>query len=79
MPSYFILFVFVFAAIGVRGVTLNIETHFSRFFPNLKIRFKQQECDPVFGECDSDNNVPDSGPTEVTTIIFKHFFCFYKI
>ena len=27
----------------------------------------------------SDNNVPDSGPTEVKKIIFKHFFCFYKI
>ena len=55
MPSYFynILFVFVCAAavIGVRGV--NIKTHFSRFcFTNFKILFKQEECDPVFGDCE---------------------------
>ena len=79
MPFYTILFVFVFATIGVQGVTFNIETHFSRFFTNLKILFKQEECDPVFGNCDSDNNVPESGPTEVTKIMFKHFYCYYKI
>ena len=27
----------------------------------LKILSKQEECDPIFGDCDSDNNVPDSG------------------
>ena len=76
MPCYTTLLVFVFAVIGVQGVTLNIEAHFPCFF---LILFQQEECDPVFGDCDSDNNVLESGPTEVTKIMFKHFYCYYKI
>ena len=76
MPSYTILFVFVCAAavIGVRGVTLNIVSYFSLFSQKyFKILFKQEECDDVFDDCDSNNNVPDSGPTEVTKTIFSAF------